>query len=58
MVREYIDACHEFDIKPGLYYSPAQLDGISGLSADISMKDTDSYDDYFINQISELLDGR
>ena len=25
VVREYVDACREFGIKVGLYYSPAQL---------------------------------
>lgn len=58
VVREYVDACHEFGIKPGIYYSPAQADGLSGLPADVSMKNAGGYDDYFINQISELLDGR
>lgn len=58
VVREYVDACAEFGIKPGIYYSPAQADGLSGLPADVSMKDSGGYDDYFINQISELLDGR
>ncbi|MAX25374.1 MAG: hypothetical protein CMJ19_12810 [Phycisphaeraceae bacterium] len=58
VVREYVDACAEFGIKPGIYYSPAQADGLSGLPADVSMKDAGGYDDYFINQVSELLDGR
>lgn len=58
VVREYVDACAEFGIKPGLYYSPAQADGLSGLPVDVSMKDAGDYDDYFINQVSELLDGR
>jgi len=49
VVREYVDACRKYGIKVGLYYSPAQF----GSS---EMKATD-YDDYFINQIRELLTG-
>ncbi|HAI12013.1 MAG TPA: hypothetical protein DCM28_09935 [Phycisphaerales bacterium] len=58
VIREYVDACAEFGIKPGIYYSPAQADGLSGLSSEVSMEESGGYDDYFINQISELLDGR
>ena len=47
VVREYVDACRKYNIKIGFYYSPAQF----GSSM---MKSTD-YDDYFINQIRELL---
>lgn len=47
VVREYVDACRKYDIKVGLYYSPAQF----GSSEMISRE----YDDYFINQICELL---
>ena len=47
VVREYVDACRKYGIKVGLYYSPAQFG-----SADMVSKD---YDDYFINQIRELL---
>lgn len=47
VVREYVDACRKYDIKVGLYYSPAQFG-----SAEMQGKE---YDDYFINQISELL---
>lgn len=48
IVREYVDACREYGMKVGLYYSPAQWGGSVAL-------DDSEYDDYFINQISELL---
>ena len=47
IVREFVDACRKYGIKVGLYYSPAQFG-----SAELSAKE---YDDYFINQIRELL---
>ncbi len=47
IVREYVDACRKYNIKIGLYYSPAQFG-----SAKMNGKE---YDDYFINQIRELL---
>ena len=47
VVREYVDACRKYDMKVGLYYSPAQF-GSSNMQGK-------EYDDYFINQISELL---
>ncbi len=47
VVREYVDACRKYDIKVGLYYSPAQFGS--------EEMDSKQYDDYFINQISELL---
>jgi len=47
VVREYVDACRKHGIKVGLYYSPAEFG-----SKD---KDDKDYDEYFINQISELL---
>ena len=47
VVREYVNACRKYGIKVGLYYSPAQFGSI--------LKDPKEYDDYFINQISELL---
>ncbi len=49
VVREFVDACRKHDMKVGLYYSPAQ--------AGYESSDTKDYDDYFINQISELLSG-
>lgn len=47
VVQEFVDACREFDVKVGLYYSPAQFG-----SVEMNAKE---YDDYFIHQISELL---
>ena len=47
VVREFTDACRKYGIRVGLYYSPAQFG-----SAQMSAKE---YDDYFINQIRELL---
>ena len=49
VVREYVDACRKYGIKVGLYYSPAQWGG------KINFKEDREYDDYFINQIGELL---
>ncbi len=47
VVDEYVKACRKHGIKIGLYYSPAQFGSVK-----MSAKE---YDDYFINQISELL---
>lgn len=47
VVREYTDACRKYGIKVGLYYSPAQFGS--------NRMESKEYDDYFINQISELL---
>lgn len=47
VVREFTDACREYGLKVGLYYSPAEFG-----SKDVGHKD---YDNYFISQISELL---
>lgn len=49
VVREFTDACRKHGLKVGLYYSPAQWGKYSIAFAD------DEYDDYFINQIGELL---
>lgn len=49
VVQEFTDACRKYGLKVGLYYSPAQFGSNS--------MDADEYDDYFINQISELLTG-
>ncbi|GAB2567311.1 alpha-L-fucosidase [Gracilibacillus alcaliphilus] len=49
VVKEFIEACRKYDLKTGLYYSP--YDG----SVDFYNKDAKEYDDYFINQITELL---
>lgn len=51
VVREFVDACRKHELKVGLYYSPAQWGKYS-----IPFSDAE-YDDYFINQISELLTG-
>ncbi|ASK62228.1 hypothetical protein CFK37_08665 [Virgibacillus phasianinus] len=50
VVQEFTAACHKHGIKPGLYYSP--YDGSADFYHD---KDGKAYDDYFINQITELL---
>lgn len=49
VVREFVEACRKHDIGVGLYYSPAQWQG------SVEFKDGKEYDDYFINQITELL---
>lgn len=49
VVKEFTDACRKYGLKVGLYYSPAQM-GYTEIS-------DSEYDDYFINQISELLTG-
>lgn len=48
-VAEYVAACRKYGFKVGIYYSPAQWGG------SINYKDEKEYDDYFINQIGELL---
>lgn len=50
VVKEFIDACRKYDVKPGLYYSP--YDGAVDFYED---EDPKKYDDYFVNQITELL---
>ena len=47
VVREFTDACRKHGIKTGLYYSPAE-NGYKERTAK-------EYDDYFVNQIGELL---
>lgn len=49
VVQEFVDACRKYGLKVGLYYSPAQWGG------GVSFAEDQEYDDYFINQISELL---
>lgn len=49
IVRDFVDSCRKYDIKIGLYYSPAEFGSIERTS--------EEYNDYFINQISELLTG-
>ena len=52
VVREFVDACRKVGLKVGLYYSPAQWGKYA-----ISFKNAKEYDEYFINQIRELLTG-
>ena len=47
VVRQFTDACRKYDMKVGLYYSPAEFGS--------DKKDNKDYDQYFISQISELL---
>jgi alpha-L-fucosidase len=49
VVAEFVSACRKYDIKIGLYYSPAEI-GYGDRSAK-------EHDDYFIAQVSELLSG-
>lgn len=51
VVKEFVDACRKFDLKVGIYYSPADLDCPF-------YDDAEKYDQYFIDQIGELLGGR
>ncbi|NVJ56410.1 MAG: alpha-L-fucosidase [Vibrionaceae bacterium] len=51
VVRQYVDACRKHNLKVGLYYSPADI------NCPI-YEDEKAYDDYFIAQVTELLDGR
>lgn len=48
IVEEFTKACRKYQIKVGLYYSPAEF----SIKKEEKTKD---YDDYFIHQISELL---
>ena len=50
VVREFTDACRRGGIAVGLYYSPAQWG-----ESTVKFENGKEYDDYFINQISELL---
>ena len=47
VVLDFVNACRKYNVKVGLYYSPAQF-GSNKMNGK-------EYDDYFINQISELL---
>lgn len=51
VVREYVAACRKYDMKIGIYYSPADA------SSNKIQRSHKEYDDYFIAQISELLTG-
>ena len=50
VVQEFVVACRKYGLKVGLYYSPAQWG-----SHAVKFKSGKEYDDYFINQITELL---
>jgi alpha-L-fucosidase len=50
VVKEFTNACRRHDMKIGLYYSPADW------QAPV-YNDEKEYDNYFINQISEILTG-
>ncbi len=50
VVAEFVAACRKYGLKVGLYYSPAQWGGNA-----IKFEESKEYDDYFINQITELL---
>ena len=47
VVQEFVDACRKYDVKVGLYYSPAEMG--------VTQRTKEEHDEYFINQISELL---
>jgi len=51
VVEEFLEACHRHGMKSGLYYSPAE-------SGNKTYDDPKAYDDYFINQICEILTGK
>lgn len=52
VVREFVDACRKYGLKVGLYYSPAQWGKYA-----IPFSNAKEYDDYFIDQLGELLTG-
>ena len=58
VVREFTDACHGHGLAVGIYYSPAEMGISSCHQSGNSSGDGKDYDQYFINQVSELLDGR
>ncbi len=47
VVRQFTDACRKYGLGIGLYYSPAQFG--------FAFVDAKAYDDYFVNQMTELL---
>ncbi len=49
VVDAFVKACRKNDMKVGLYYSPAQWGGA------VKFSEPKEYDDYFVDQISELL---
>ncbi len=50
VVADYVAACRKYDLKVGLYYSPADASSDSFGSGDVK-----AYDDYFLAQIGEIL---
>ena len=51
VVGEYVEAFRRHGLKVGLYYSPAEWGGETSFK-----KSAKAYDDYFIGQVSELLE--
>jgi alpha-L-fucosidase len=49
VVQNFCDACRQYGLKIGLYYSSAEYGSID--------KENKDYDEYFISQVSELLTG-
>lgn len=49
VVRDFVDACRKYDIKVGLYYSPAEVG--------YTQRTAREHDDYFIAQVGELLEN-
>jgi len=49
VVKEFVESCRKYEMKIGLYYSPADF------SQKEKQRTPKEYDDYFINQVSELL---
>ncbi len=49
VVRDYVRACREYNMRVGIYYSPAQWGG------EVKFENAEAYDDYFCAQLSELL---
>ena len=49
IVREFVDACNEYGIKPGIYVSPWDRHS--------KVWNTPQYNDYFVNQLHELLEN-
>ncbi len=50
VVREFVDACRKNDLKIGFYYSPFDINSPV-------YDNPKAYDDYFINQMTELFGG-
>ncbi len=53
VVKEFVEACRAYNVKIGLYYSPAQWSQSDNKA--VHFDDPTEYDDYFVNQITELL---